>query len=177
MLKVIVNQESGESEFTSDKDRIIIGRGTACDIKIVNNSVSREHLEISIKDGLILVKDISSSNWVSYNDEKLSKDDYTEYFDFINLELPENVLIKLQIVSAQEVKQKLVASGSKNVKRPSSRTGQTKTTIKKVKSAKKSSKKKSKKNAQGQSNFVKIGGFFMVVLAALYAYMIRDQLF
>lgn len=96
-MKVIVTREANEpEEFIIDKEIVILGRKNTCDICIVTEHISREHLEISIKSGNIYIKDLTSSNWVVYNDEKLEKDIATKYFDFGGLALPGGVSILIE---------------------------------------------------------------------------------
>lgn len=92
---VITTPEGDQSEYSFDADEIIIGRGQNCDIVISDDHVSRRHLQVKKFDGVILLKDLTLSNWVSYNDEKLEKGVDVQYFDFAPLMLPGNYRIKI----------------------------------------------------------------------------------
>lgn len=82
--------------YNIEKEEVILGRSKSCDIVVKDDHVSREHLEIT-KDpaGTIFIRDLTSSNWVSYNEEKLPKDERTNYYDFAPLLLPGNIRVKI----------------------------------------------------------------------------------
>jgi hypothetical protein len=102
-MKIILNTGAKESkEFIVDKEIVTVGRSNKCDICIPSDHISRQHLQISIKDGAIFVKDLTLSNWVSYNDEKLQKNIETQYFDFANLTLPGNLSFKIELDFVEE---------------------------------------------------------------------------
>jgi len=90
LIKVNIPKEE-TLEFESEKFPIIIGRGVDCDITLAIESISRKHLEINKLDGVVYIKDLTLSNWVSYNNEKLSKIDPVQFFDFAPLILPGDV--------------------------------------------------------------------------------------
>ena len=48
-----------------------------------------------VEDDQILIKDISSSNWVSYDGKPLGKESYSKYFDFMELALPDEYVISV----------------------------------------------------------------------------------
>lgn len=97
-MKVILSTGKNQSkEFIVNKDRIVIGRSKKCHICIPSDHISREHLEINTRNGEIFIKDLTLSNWVSYNDEKLLKGIETQYFDFANLNLPGGLSFKIEL--------------------------------------------------------------------------------
>ncbi|MFT6632560.1 MAG: hypothetical protein ACJAS4_002524 [Bacteriovoracaceae bacterium] len=96
-MKIFVKTNDGnEQEFKIDKKEIIIGRSSDCDIVLNSDNVSRKHLKIVLKEEKIYISDITSSNWISYNDEKLKKNIDVEYFDFMQLVLPDEITIKIK---------------------------------------------------------------------------------
>lgn len=92
----ITFNETDLKEYDFSKDEIIIGRSSDCDIVIDNENISRKHLKVVTTEGKIFISDISSSNWVSYNDEKIEKGKDTEYFDFMSLKLPDMILVVIE---------------------------------------------------------------------------------
>lgn len=89
--------EGNEKHYNVEKEEVILGRSKTCDIVIKGDHVSREHLEITQDpSGSIYIRDLTSSNWVSYNEEKLPKDEKTNYYDFAPLILPGNIRIKIE---------------------------------------------------------------------------------
>jgi len=60
-------------DFPLSKDRVIIGRKVNCDLRIPLTSVSREHCEITIKDGKVHVKDLGSSNGTYHNSVRVQE--------------------------------------------------------------------------------------------------------
>ena len=63
-----------------------VGRSRKCDITISDESISREHLQIDIReDGDATVKDLGSSNGTYINDKKISPgipEAFTPLFSF-----------------------------------------------------------------------------------------------
>jgi predicted component of type VI protein secretion system len=49
------------------KDRVVIGRTSHCDLRIPLSSVSRQHCELRIENGAVLLKDLGSSNGTYHN--------------------------------------------------------------------------------------------------------------
>ncbi len=52
----------------------IVGRGKDCDIFIDDKKISRNHAELNIKDGRLLLKDLGSSNGTFKNGNKVSEE-------------------------------------------------------------------------------------------------------
>lgn len=92
----IINSEGSKEEHFFDETSIVIGRGRECQIRLDSNHISREHLKITEKDGSIFIKDLSSSNWVKFDGEKLSKEEEVAYFDFNELSLPGSFSVKIE---------------------------------------------------------------------------------
>jgi len=57
--------------------RLVIGRKKECDIRIPASSVSREHCEVRIEGGKVLVKDLGSSNGTYVNRERVQEGELT----------------------------------------------------------------------------------------------------
>ncbi|NIP38359.1 MAG: FHA domain-containing protein [Candidatus Dadabacteria bacterium] len=56
-----------------DKDRITIGRDDTNDIVLNNPTISRQHAEISVSNGLVSIKDLGSSNGTYINNVKMDE--------------------------------------------------------------------------------------------------------
>jgi hypothetical protein len=97
MKIILTTGKSQIKEFIVDRNQVTIGRSNKCDICIPSDHISRKHLEVTIRNDEIFIKDLTLSNWVSYNDEKLQKDVETQYFDFAKLSLPGNLNFKIEL--------------------------------------------------------------------------------
>ena len=103
MIVTITYPGQEVEEIEVDKNEVIIGRGASCDVTINEDAISRKHLEVHFRDdGLFYIKDLTLSNWVSYNDDKLSKVDFVQYFDFASLILPGNISLKISNDSSDD---------------------------------------------------------------------------
>ncbi|MEE2671700.1 MAG: FHA domain-containing protein [Bdellovibrionota bacterium] len=96
-MRVVISDDGpDEFEYDFDQEAVILGRGSNCDIVLQSDHISRKHLEISRKNGIFFIKDLTLSNWVSYNDEKLHKNVEVQYFDFAPLLLPGGFSVKIE---------------------------------------------------------------------------------
>lgn len=94
---VEINYPDGEKEAIEvDSSNVTVGRGSSCELIITDDNISRKHLGIELRDGVFYIKDLTLSNWVSYNEEKLSKVDYVQYFDFATLMLPGGISLTIK---------------------------------------------------------------------------------
>lgn len=76
----------GQHAFT--KSKVIIGRGSECDVVLENPGISRHHAEILRKEGSFVVKDLGSSNGTLLNkaiiqEGKLGESDVLQIGKFI----------------------------------------------------------------------------------------------
>jgi len=95
MVVEIILKNGPSETYEISKERVIVGRKSECDITINNKMISREHLEIIVKEGKISIRDITASNWVSCNKEKLSKIVPTLYMEDTELLLPADYIVKI----------------------------------------------------------------------------------
>lgn len=91
-------------EFELNKFPVIVGRGSDCDIVINSDNISRKHLEIQSSDEKVFIRDMTLSNWVSYNNNKLPKGEYTQYYDFAPLVLPSGHELSFQLSKNEKLK-------------------------------------------------------------------------
>jgi len=95
-MKVLITyKKEPPIEFVLESDQVIVGRGTNCDIVLDSDFISRKHLEITSVNDEFFIKDLTLSNWVSYNQERLQKDTVVPYFDFAELLLPGDFVVKI----------------------------------------------------------------------------------
>ncbi len=106
MLKIIVNYKNIEKEYIFEKNTVVVGRSDKIDVTVASEYISREHLKISLINKKVMLTDLTSSNWVSYNGEKLEKNKIVEYYDFARLLLPDEIEIKIEHSALVEVDEK-----------------------------------------------------------------------
>lgn len=106
-VRIIVEKgESTKKEYFF-KDTFRIGREDICAIKISDGLVSREHLEISIKNGEWWISDLFSSNGTFLNDKKI---EHIQLSKPIKLELGKNgPIINLELISESDSKSEVSA--------------------------------------------------------------------
>lgn len=70
---VAVKADGAQRDVPMKRARMVVGRKKECDIRIAVSSVSREHCEIRIENGKVLVKDLGSSNGTYVNRERVQE--------------------------------------------------------------------------------------------------------
>jgi hypothetical protein len=103
MIVKIIYPEGGREDIEVESSEITVGRGATNDIMVTDDQISRVHLSIKLTDSTLFIKDMTLSNWVSYNEEKLSKVDYVQYFDFAKLVLPGGISLKISLGGEDEI--------------------------------------------------------------------------
>src|SRR4051794_41266274 len=74
MIKLTITEKGGEPKALSfDKDEISIGRVTGNDIVLPKGNVSKRHSKIVIRDGLLEVSDLKSTNGTYVNGRKIAE--------------------------------------------------------------------------------------------------------
>ncbi len=51
----------------------VLGRDSSCDITIPGTHLSRQHAELAVKDGRLLIRDLDSSNGTFLNDKQITE--------------------------------------------------------------------------------------------------------
>ena len=69
---VLVKHSGEQIEVPLKHAKTIIGRHTDCQIRIPDVSVSRQHCEIAVADGRVVVRDLGSSNGTYVNRRRIS---------------------------------------------------------------------------------------------------------
>jgi len=75
MLIVYEGELEGQ-RWMLDQDRVLIGRGTDCDIVVPDRQVSRQHARIERDDGGYLLRDLGSKNRTYVNGQELGSTPY-----------------------------------------------------------------------------------------------------
>ncbi|MEX0775181.1 MAG: FHA domain-containing protein [Phycisphaeraceae bacterium] len=70
---VMVKADGSRREFPMTKDRVVVGRTNACDLRIPVASVSRRHCELTIENGELRLRDLGSSNGTFHNDNRVQE--------------------------------------------------------------------------------------------------------
>ncbi|NCN27908.1 FHA domain-containing protein [bacterium] len=72
MNKILVlTYDSSESIHPLDKEKIVLGRGSDCDIKLDNDGISRQHAAITFRFDSIYVENLSSSGQILKDGEPI----------------------------------------------------------------------------------------------------------
>lgn len=97
MKIVITDSNNNDSIYEVEEDRVIIGRGEDCQIQINSRHISKHHLEIVQEGDLSFrIKNLSNSNWIALNEEKLDLGDSGEYNETSCLALPGNIKVSVE---------------------------------------------------------------------------------
>ena len=73
-VSLLVVRSDGESqEITVRQDRIVVGREKGVELRVPARSVSRQHCELVIEDGVFVVRDLGSSNGTFVNRERVQE--------------------------------------------------------------------------------------------------------
>lgn len=70
---VAVTADGSKRDVPMKRARLVIGRKPECDIRIPVPSVSREHCEVRVEGGKVVVKDLGSSNGTYVNRERIQE--------------------------------------------------------------------------------------------------------
>lgn len=70
---VVVQPDGKTRPVTMKRARLVIGRKKESDIRIPVSSVSREHCEVRVEGGKVLVRDMGSSNGTYINRERIQE--------------------------------------------------------------------------------------------------------
>jgi len=96
MKIIITDAENSKKEYSFNQGEITVGRGKDCEVTISSSKISRAHLLILKKADDIFIKDISESNWVRLDEEKISKNENKQYYDFSTLTLPGEYSVEIE---------------------------------------------------------------------------------
>jgi FHA domain len=57
----------------AESDQLLIGRHPACDVVVVDPSVSRRHAQLTFRDGIWVLQDLASTNGTTVNGERVGR--------------------------------------------------------------------------------------------------------
>jgi predicted component of type VI protein secretion system len=69
---VLIKHNGEQVDVALKHPKTIIGRHTDCQIRIPDVSVSRQHCELSVTDGRVVIRDLGSSNGTFVNRRRIS---------------------------------------------------------------------------------------------------------
>ncbi len=64
---VMFKADGTRREFPLSKRQVVLGRKNSCELRIPLNSVSRQHCEITMNNGEVILRDLDSSNGTFHN--------------------------------------------------------------------------------------------------------------
>ncbi len=177
MIKITIQHQNDDPvEFNLESLPCTIGRGSQCDIKLDSDYISRKHLEVSKKDNEFYIKDLTLSNWVSYNGERLPKETEVQYFDFAPLLLPGEISVKIENNLDKFDRAKVLSEARQKVKEMSGDDTGTKTTRRTVKRGGKGKKKTVKKVESNSKRSLLVIVFLALAVVAVYVVFIDPSL-
>ncbi len=72
-LIILNGTQAGRSLTLKERDSLVVGRGTHCDLYVADKGVSRTHCYIWEKDGEIWIKDTESANGTIVNEKEIKE--------------------------------------------------------------------------------------------------------
>lgn len=102
LVRIYIEKGNSDKKEYFFRNTFRIGRDEGCAVKINDGLVSREHLEVSYKEGIWQIEDLCSSNGIYLNGEKTG---HLILSEPVKLELGKNgPVVNLELVMAQDSK-------------------------------------------------------------------------
>ena len=89
-LIVLAGTNVGEMHRLS-RERVVVGRGSAADIPLLDDGVSRAHAEISVRDDAVFIRDLGSRNGTYCNGSRV---DERQLHDGDKIQLGQTTILK-----------------------------------------------------------------------------------
>jgi len=68
MRLVVEKGRKRGAEYIFGSEPLVLGRGSECSVQLLDDGVSRRHVELCLEDGAIHVQDLGSQNGTRVND-------------------------------------------------------------------------------------------------------------
>ncbi len=73
MTLVVMKGADAGKRFALGKKRLVVGKGSSCDLQFVDATVSRQHIEIAADDDTYSVRDLGSTNGTQINGTRIKE--------------------------------------------------------------------------------------------------------
>lgn len=83
MKVVLTVRETYSRSVTVERPRFLIGRGDDCDLRLNNKLISRHHCLLSVRDGVIYVRDLQTRNGTGLNNRAVVGECVLQHGDVI----------------------------------------------------------------------------------------------
>ena len=80
------------------KTAIVIGRSSKCDLRIQDESISRHHCKIEVREGQVLITDLGSANGVYIDGKLIPANKPTPYPIFLSLSIGPHMSVNIESV-------------------------------------------------------------------------------
>lgn len=98
MKLVFHTAQDGIQKFEVEKNSVMIGRGSGCDIQIKVEGISRQHCRIDINPrGEILITDLGSTNGVLIDNQRITANKPIPYMAFLPLAIGSIPRVTLEV--------------------------------------------------------------------------------
>ena len=97
MLEVVLHREDGDSEQFTVRTSALIGRHSACDVRIQDPMASRRHAELIVTESRRILKDLGAANPIRLNGLAVSGEQTLNHNDIIGIG---GVRLRVEIRSA-----------------------------------------------------------------------------
>jgi len=76
MIIKVINKDSEAEKYSFAEKKIVVGRNpsTEASLQLDSETISRKHLAARVRDGVIQIKDLNSSNGSFIGDDKIEAD-------------------------------------------------------------------------------------------------------
>jgi pSer/pThr/pTyr-binding forkhead associated (FHA) protein len=72
-MRVRLIPADGSAPFDLTRDVVLVGRGEDCDLRVEHKSVSKRHCVLVVTDGLVLLRDLGSTNGTRVNGTRVRR--------------------------------------------------------------------------------------------------------
>jgi hypothetical protein len=100
-MKVSIIENGKETIHAINKNEIIIGRSSNCDVQIASENISRKHIAISFANSEYQASLLTPNNWAICMGKEMSVESKIPFFEFGQIELPGDIAIKLILESEE----------------------------------------------------------------------------